>query len=203
MFFRQSRVVCCIFYLLSDLEKFIDCFQFADYEYAYIYHDKDLNSDGTSKPSHYHFYGRRKSPITEQSLKNFSKKCEQNIFYENLKSNDCALLHYFLHDDTDKYHYNESDIVSNFDINLRLHSSTVVNDKIDPSIIISMFDNGFNTFEIVHKYPKLIYSIASLQRYERLLNIVRYAKENPDDVRIKVDQIKIVPVDSTDIDGVF
>lgn len=176
MFFRQSRVVCCVFYLLSDLEKFIDCFGFADYEYAYILHDKDKKEDGTLKTAHYHFYGKRKSPITEQSLKNFAKKCEQNIFYENLKSNQNALMRYFLHaDNDDKFHYEEKDIVSNFD----LSKAKTIDNSIDPAEIITMFDMGFTTIDIVRKYPKLIYSIANLQRYEKLLHISRYRQPIP------------------------
>lgn len=167
--FRQARVVCCIFYSLEDINLFIDKFGFADFEYAYIYHDNDKNKDGTDKEPHYHFYGRRKSPITEQSLKNFAKSCQQNYFYENLKSNDNALLVYFTHAEcNDKYQYPLSDIVANFDIQLRINQPCI-NDKVDPSIIISLFDEGLTTVDIIKRFPKLIYSVSNLHKYEKLL----------------------------------
>lgn len=193
--FNQSRTVCCIIYDIADLQLFIDNFQFADYEYAYIYHDKDKQEDGSLKPPHYHFYGHRKSPITEQSLKNFAKKCSQNIFYENLKSNDGALLRYFIHiDNEDKYHYEESEIIANFDIQSKLHNFQV-EQKVDPADIVSMFEQGFNTYQIIKKYPKLLYSIASLQRFEKLVLFEKHKFDKIVSRRFSPEQIILVPTD--------
>lgn len=188
--FCQSRTVCCIVYSLEDIQSLISQFSFADYEYAYILHDKDLKSDGSLKEPHYHFYGSRKSPITEQTLKNFVKTCKQNVLYENLKSTDNALLRYFLHcDNNDKYQYKEEDIVSNFDVHSRLYKG--VSSTVNPVDIINMFDNGFTTLEIIRKYPKLIYSIANLQRYEKLVKAEKYKNQPCSTPKIEFNLVQV------------
>lgn len=174
--FSQSRSVCSIIYSLDDLLLFIQQLKFDTGRYAYIYHDRDFNKDGTPKSPHYHFYGYRHSPISQQTLVNFQQKCKENIFFENLKSNECAVLKYFTHDEIqDKVTYDVSEIVSNFDVQLAIDKPT--SQIIDPARIVSLFDNGATTLDVVRQYPKLIYSVASLQRFERLVRQERYRSQ--------------------------
>lgn len=194
--FNQSRSLCVVAYSLNDILLLIEKFKFASGKYAYIYHDKDKNKDGTDKMPHYHFYGYRQSPITQQSLVNFQKKCEQNIMFENLKSNECALLQYFTHDEIeDKAKYDISQIVANFDVQSAITRPT--SQIIDPAQIVSLFDNGATTLDVIRQFPRLIYSVASLQRFERLVRHERYQSQLKKQIteRLPVQLHVLTPVD--------
>lgn len=195
--FNQSRCVCCVFYSHDDLLMFIKDLHFDNGRYAYIYHDRDKNKDGTDKEPHYHMYGYRSSPITQQTLSNFSARCEQNVFFQNLKSTESHFLAYFTHDEIDdKEKYSIDEIQSNFDVDVAIN--TRINDKIDPAEIVSLFGQGFTTLQIIRKFPKLIYSIASLQRFERLVFEEHRLSKIKDKPPTPV-QIALVPVDCPDI----
>lgn len=190
--FNQSRVVCCIFYSLDDIQCFIDKLKFDNGRYAYIYHDKDKNKDGTDKMPHYHFYGRRQSPILQQTLAKFQKKCKENVMFENLRSTDAHFLAYFTHDECeDKVKYNPDDIIANFDVQTVIATGTSSN-IVDPADILAMFDNGCSTLEIIRRYPKLIYSVSNLLKVEIL---VREQKEQEVlRARVRKQYEKVAPV---------
>lgn len=84
-------------------------------ETYYIYHDKDLNADGTPKKPHYHvlcyFPGRK----TYKQLLDFAIACgaphsgEQPVIIP--VNSLCAMCRYLVHrDNADKYQYNEGDV---------------------------------------------------------------------------------------------
>lgn len=197
--FRQSRIVCAVFYALEDVLSFIDRFKFDNGQYAYVYHDKDKNSDGTDKVPHYHFFGKRSSPITQQTLRRFAATTSQNVLFQNLKSTEHAFLAYFTHDEcTDKVPYDIADIVANFDVGLFLkteHSGVV-----DPAVVVALFDQGKTTLDIIRQYPKLIYSVASLQRFEHLVRHEKYQQhlEQKVNERTPVQLHVLTPLDIPD-----
>lgn len=170
MKFRQSRVLCCIFYSLDDIHLFIDKLKLDNGRYAYIYHDKDIKTDGTPKEPHYHFYARRQSPFTPQTVARLIAKCSQNVLVENLKSTDNAFLGYFTHDEVaDKAKYDPADIVANFDVSRVFNSPAGKSQYIDPAEIIAMFDDGYTTIDVIRRYPKLLYSVSNLTKTEMLI----------------------------------
>lgn len=162
--FYSARVVCCLIYNYDDMLNFIQKFGFDKGRFAYILHDKDKDNDGNLKPKHYHLYAKRNSMITAQSIDNFCKSCNENLFYENLHYTDSSILRYLIHKgDLDKYQYDINDVVCNFDLSSEINK--VYDDKVDISCVIDMLDSGVPIPQIVRKFPKLLYSIGSLIKY--------------------------------------
>lgn len=201
--FVQSRVICCIFYSLDDIFLFIDKLNLDKGRYAYIHHDKDTNKDGSPKAPHYHFIARRHSPFTPQTLTNLIARCSQNVFVENLKSTEQAVIGYFTHDECeDKVKYDSADIVANFDVN-RFFATTSKSQYIDPADIIAMFDDGFTTIDVIRRYPKLLYSVSNLTKTEMLIreqkrqrDITAHIKARYRDVPPPVVQMQVLPDDA-------
>ena len=76
--------------------------------YAYILHDKDLNT----KP-HYHIYIGGFSSYTISRISNYFNLNPNWI--NNLKGSKEDILKYFIHDGlSDKYQYKKSEIIKNF-----------------------------------------------------------------------------------------
>lgn len=89
------------------------------YRYAYIYHDKDVNDDGTFKTPHYHIVVRFTSPryrsavekmfdldgLTEDTTVNFQKVNSLGSVFAYLTHRTASSVH--------KYQYDENAVVSN------------------------------------------------------------------------------------------
>ena len=87
------------------------------YQYAYICHDKDLNSDGTIKEVHYHLYLRFCNARTCSSFHSIFSYIK-SVYGCNCLIEPCAnvlsSLQYLTHkNNLDKYQYNEDSVVTN------------------------------------------------------------------------------------------
>ena len=96
------------------LESFFD-------DFAYICHDKDLDSKGNLKKSHVHWVGRFKNPRTLSGISGFLGIPEHEI--EVLRSWRLS-CQYLIHlNDKDKFQYDSSLVHSNFDFSVYLSNS--------------------------------------------------------------------------------
>lgn len=81
-------------------------------QWAYILHDRDVDSDGNPKKPHYHFYGKCADKLTSSGL----------AYRVHVPESACravskwkGALRYLVHaDNPEKYQYAVSDISSNF-----------------------------------------------------------------------------------------
>lgn len=80
--------------------------------YAYIYHDSDINEDGTKKKKHLHLVAMEKGGTTIQAhCRRFEGVCLPNC----IEAVKCArgMVRYLIHkDDEDKFQYSLDDIVT-------------------------------------------------------------------------------------------
>lgn len=83
-------------------------------EWAYVLHDNDLNEDGTPKKPHYHWIGRRATPVPISTVSNSLHVAENSIeFCRKWKQSARYLLHL---DSPDKASYDSDSVISNFEI---------------------------------------------------------------------------------------
>lgn len=175
----RSVSICC--YDKEDLERFINDYGFANdcCEYAYVFHDRDVNYDGSLKVSHYHLYAKRRSPITADTLASFRSTCKQNFFYENVLKEQ-SLLSYLTHSGSDKFQYPVSAIISNFDVQAKIDSTQPVKSDINIVEVLDLLDNGYSIRSIIRKFPKLLYSISSLRSYREISSVESSGVKKPD-----------------------
>jgi hypothetical protein len=82
------------------------------YTCKYILHDKDINSDGELKKSHWHIVWQTPSPRTISSLKK-----ELNIEYLESVRTQKQMLAYLIHaNDSNKYQYSVSELKGDLSI---------------------------------------------------------------------------------------
>lgn len=104
-----------ILYEIEDVYNCITICKANGFDYAYIYHDKDLNDDLSDfKKAHYHFQ------VYAKNQKEINKWCE--IFVINSArvqkiENKVKAIRYLIHaDNNDKFQYNIEDINNSFPI---------------------------------------------------------------------------------------
>lgn len=176
--FYSSRSFCSIIYDRDVLEKLIEHLKLADGgEYAYILHYADVNDDGSPSKPHYHLYGRRRSPITNETFKNFRKLVDSNILWSNVK-NPVSAIRYLTHkDDMNKYQYKDSEVESNFDYVSACNKDMGQCRRVDNVEVISKLDAGWSVISIIRQNPNLLYSINQLKAYRELLLEEKRVKE--------------------------
>ena len=93
-------------------------------KYAYIYHDKDLNKDGTLKKAHYHiviWFGKQ---FRHNAVESLCEECFGTKVFQPLMSDE-GILRYFQHkDNSDKEPYSEGLICSSVPLSELLKSKT-------------------------------------------------------------------------------
>lgn len=130
-----------ILYEDSDNLKFSD-FNFSNYEYLYIKHDKDKTDDGSLKKTHYHVVLKFKNYKWLSSLSD-----ETGIpynYFEKIRSLDnilCYLIHY---KEDSKYHYNFDDLVGSSILKSKL-KKIINNFERDETDIMCDFMNFINS----------------------------------------------------------
>lgn len=109
------RNVELILYEIEDIYNCITICKTNGFDYAYIYHDKDLKDDLSNfKKAHYHFQ------VYAKNQKEINKWCE--IFCINSSrvqkiENKVKAIRYLIHaDNNDKFQYNIEDINNSFPI---------------------------------------------------------------------------------------
>ena len=86
-------------------------------EWAFIYHNKDIDSNGQLIPGHIHFVATRLTPTRIGStIKSIAEVLGIDPLSISISKTDCfnGAIQYLIHkNDTDKYQYDKTDIVSN------------------------------------------------------------------------------------------
>lgn len=130
-----------ILYEDSENLKFSD-FNFSNYEYLYIKHDKDKTDDGSLKKTHYHVVLKFKNYKWLSSLSE-----ELGIpynYFEKIRSLDnilCYLIHY---KEDSKYHYDFDNLVGSSMLKSKL-KKIINNFERDETDIMSDFMNFINS----------------------------------------------------------
>lgn len=111
----KCRNVELIFYDINDVYNAIMICNENNFEYAYIFHNKDLKEDLSDfKKAHYHFqvyYEYQKELTTWGNIFHIPLTRVQKI------SNKKSAIRYLIHcDNNDKFQYEIIDIISNFEI---------------------------------------------------------------------------------------
>lgn len=103
-------------------------------EWAYCLHDMDVDSKGVIKKAHVHWLGRRTPTTIDNVASQMGLPSHQIERGKSFK----ALTRYLIHlDDADKYQYDKSTIVANFDVEpylLVIDEGLQVIDLIDTTI---------------------------------------------------------------------
>lgn len=83
-------------------------------EYAFIFHNRDINADGTPKTPHWHINIRLKDARDFKTFANYFGVTENNV---NKIKSYARSLQYLIHKNApDKYQYDLSEVTANFDI---------------------------------------------------------------------------------------
>lgn len=113
----RTRNVDIILYDRENIENMIDICLANSLEYAYIYHDKDIEEKtGELKKAHFHF---RVFSDLQKSTSAWSKLFNVSENYVEKLDDKRLSIRYLIHlDNAEKYQYNQNEIVSNIeDIN--------------------------------------------------------------------------------------
>lgn len=84
-------------------------------EWAFILHDSDVSEDGTPKKAHYHWIGKRASPVPISTISKALGVSDNSIEFCKKWRYSCR---YLIHlDSPDKALYDIADVTANFEIN--------------------------------------------------------------------------------------
>ena len=106
-------------------------------EYAFIYHDKDKNPDGTPKTPHWHINIRLKDSRDFKTFANYFGVTENNV--NKIKSYPRSLQYLTHRNAPHKYQYDLSEVTANFDISAVTAKATI---KQRREQIINDIENG-------------------------------------------------------------
>ena len=140
-----------IIYTIEKVQEFVNTCIVNGFDYAYIYHDKDMKEDLSDfKKPHYHF---QIFMLHQKSLSRMSKLfniAENYIQYIDKKK---EAIRYLTHaDNNDKHNYDIFEIKSNMELT-SYFSNLVSNETIEMEIIFDYIDRNVNIKLIdVYKY---------------------------------------------------
>lgn len=111
----RTRNVELILYDLEDVYRCVMLCNKNNFEYAYIYHDKDLKEDlNDFKKAHYHFQVYNEN---DKELTTWARVFDIDLPRVQKISNKKAAIRYLIHaDNNDKFQYEIINITSNFEI---------------------------------------------------------------------------------------
>lgn len=139
-------------------------------DWAYIIHDKDVKTDGSPVEPHIHLYMHfGQSGATFDTVAKWFKEEKQQI--NSVKGRKADILKYLTHRNApDKYQYDESEVVSNFDIDAAIKQDeelAQITQKIDD--IVFAFAREHITYAQAHKNMqsvKLIIPVGDMKTLE-------------------------------------
>ena len=139
-------------------------------DWAYIIHDKDVKTDGSPVEPHIHLYMHfGQSGATFDTVAKWFKEEKQQI--NSVKGRKADILKYLTHRNApDKYQYDESEEVSNFDIDAAIKQDeelAQITQKIDD--IVFAFAREHITYAQAHKNMqsvKLIIPVGDMKTLE-------------------------------------
>lgn len=149
----------------DNFDKIIKVAQSSYKYYWYVFHDKDVDENGTLKKKHLHLVVYDNSPATiQKAIKNFEGATLPNLV--EACRNGRAMLRYLVHkDDSDKYQYDSSSVVTN---NLNQFLSAIE----DSDSVCSLFEDYENlrtakisVGEFIQKYKQ---NLSSMNFYQQL-----------------------------------
>ena len=130
----------------ASIEELQPLLNFATY-YAYILHDKDL-----CKNNHYHILLYFKREISWKQLNDFIDcyvASNQNTFKKPIKNKKGAFDYLTHKNNTDKYQYNESDIISN-----KISHFSMIKEEKNIIELIDDIINGLSYRELIKKWGR-------------------------------------------------
>lgn len=101
-------------------------------DYAYILHDKDVNDDQTPKHHHIHLLIKFANPTSTKTILNYFKDCGVlNQHLNKIRTTWKNSLAYLVHANApDRYQYDPSEVIANFDYVEALNEYRVRNDAV-------------------------------------------------------------------------
>lgn len=138
--------------------------------YAYIFHDKDTNDDGTLKPRHLHFVCQDR-----HSLKTWAKLLDLPVNMIEIVRNFRSINRYLIHQDNpEKYLYTPDDVITN--LPLRYKSYIEDNRELSPKVLyldLQKLKRRLITKEdFITKYEFFIYKQSFLSQYKILTDLI-------------------------------
>lgn len=149
------------------------------YQAITIFHDRDVNEDGTLKAPHSHVYVRLARSRMPSQIRNWFRGLDEkgqlvNTFSEPIKSSVYDLRLYFLHRNApEKYQYNESDL-------FEIGDPLTVNEGIDETYAIFMdLADGVAIPDLIRKYGRdFVYHYTHWRKLMEDYNFSIQQKEN-------------------------
>ena len=119
MILRQCEVI--IYKTSDEVKKYIEmqCERYKSIKkYAFILHDKDVDENGELKKPHIHLMLYFGGPFNTDNLLSWFSHIEvKGNHIEKIKSNWVSALEYLTHkNDTDKFQYDDNDVIANIDV---------------------------------------------------------------------------------------
>ena len=166
---KGKRNVELILYDVDVVGEVLEIVSHLGMEYAYIYHNKDVNDSGVLKKAHYHFMI---FSDTQRTLEAWSKLLDvPTNMIEQIK-NKISAIRYLIHcDNNEKFQYQVEDICSNFEI-IKYFKNTISNENNEMELIINyIYYHKYNV-----KYKELLDYVISngfWSTYRRNYSIIK------------------------------
>lgn len=170
----RTRYFSCITYIpTNELQVMLDYYVTTNIirDYAYIYHDRDINSLGEPVTAHTHLLLYTYDAKTFSAIRKMFKH-SQNTLVEQIKSDN--IYNYLTHTGfEDKFEYSDTDIVSN---NLSAWQNGTYDNSDNSKVcaLIQDIHNGTSEFTLMQRYGRDY--ILNRQKY-RNFAIVAFEKE--------------------------
>lgn len=160
----------------DNFDKIIKVAQSCYKYYWYVFHDKDLDEDGTIKKRHLHLVCFDSSPSTiQKAIKNFEGATLPNLV--EACHNGRAMLRYLIHkDDPDKFQYEANEVHTN---NLQQFLSAIE----DSDVVTAIFEDyehvrraEISVGDFIKKYKQHISGMNFYQQLQtfKLLTTIKY-----------------------------
>lgn len=139
--------------------------------YAYIFHDKDIDDNGSLKPKHIHFVAQDR-----HSLKTWSNLLGIPENMIEIPRNFRAVNRYLIHkDSSDKYQYAADDVITNMParFNSYLEDNLEVSPKMLYLDLMKVKRHLISREDFVAKYEFFIYKQSFYTQYKILSDIIQ------------------------------
>lgn len=148
---NEKRNYEIILYLIEDVNRYVNICIENGFDYAFIYHDKDLKEDKSDfKKPHYHFqiYMQNQKSLSRMSkIFNISENYIEYIYHKK------KAIQYLTHADyNDKHNYSIFEIKSNMDLT-KYFNNLVSDESVEMEIIFDFISRNKNISLLsVYKY---------------------------------------------------
>lgn len=143
-----------------------------NYDYVYIKHDKDIDSNGNLKKIHYHIILKFNNYKWLKSLSD-----ELNIpmnYFEKINSLNNMLVYLIHYNNADKYQYSLNEVIGTSNLKIKLNKciSNIENSEEDKIMIILYFIYSCNTRLSYRDLVSFILNKGLWSEFRRSANII-------------------------------